>query len=227
MIQENMANKMTALVLGATGLVGKALTEQLLADDRFSQVEVFVRRSTGLTSPKLVEHIVNYDEMGEWGKKLQGDVLFSGLGTTLKTVGSQEAQYQVDYTYQFQAAAMAAKQGVQRYVLISSAGADAGSRIFYSRMKGELDEAVQALPFAQATILRPGILEGDRKEERMGEVIGIFLARWGTRLLPWWRGYRPIHAKTVARAMIQAATQSQALAYEIHTLEEVFTLAEK
>ncbi|MEM7658728.1 MAG: NAD(P)H-binding protein [Bacteroidota bacterium] len=214
----------TANVLGATGLVGSALTRQLLADDRFSKVRVFVRRSTGRASPKLEEVIVDYEQMEDWGKQLQGDVLFSCLGTTLKTAGSQEAQYRVDYTYQYQAAEMASRQGIKRYVLISSVGADPKSGFFYSRMKGELDEAVQQLPFAHLHILRPGVLEGDRKEDRLGESIGIWL---GHRLkwIPGLRAYRPIHADTVATAMIQAATRPANEQIQISSLEEVFQLA--
>ena len=121
---------------------------------------------------KLQERIVNFDAVPEWKALLTGDVLFSSLGTTLKQAGSKEAQYKVDFTYQYNIAKAAADNGVSQYVLVSSAGASPQSRIFYSRMKGELEEAVKTFSFPHITILQPGILQGERDEFRLGERIG-------------------------------------------------------
>ena len=137
----------TAVVIGATGLVGSELVALLLADSRFETVKVFVRRSTGRQHPKLEEHLVNFDAVETWKEQLTGDVLFSAMGTTLKQAGSKDAQYKIDYTYQYNVAKAAAENGVPQYVLISSAGASPKSRIFYSRMKGELEESVKKLTF--------------------------------------------------------------------------------
>jgi uncharacterized protein YbjT (DUF2867 family) len=213
----------TALVIGATGLVGSQLLNQLLADARFENVKVFVRRSTGENHPKLEEHIVNFDAIDTWKQNLKGDVLFSALGTTLKQAGGKDAQYKIDFTYQYNVAKAAAENGVPQYVLISSAGASAQSRIFYSRMKGELENAVKALSFQHIHILQPGILQGHRPQPRPGERIGIALLS-AAGVIPGLKKYRPIEDKTVAQAMINAAFREEKH-IEVWTLENVFTLA--
>src|ERR1700761_7880367 len=112
----------TAIVIGATGLVGKQLVQQLLKDTRFEQVKIFVRKSTGISNSKLQEHVVDFDQPDTFKRALTGDVLYSALGTTLSAAGSKDAQYKVDYTYQYQVAKTAAANGVKEYVLISAAG---------------------------------------------------------------------------------------------------------
>jgi uncharacterized protein YbjT (DUF2867 family) len=215
----------TAIVIGATGLVGTELVTQLLADDRFSKVKVFARRSVGISNEKLEEHIINFDAVGEWSHLVAGDVLFSALGTTIKQAGSQDAQYKIDHNYQYNFAKAAATNGVKHYVLISSAYASPGSRIFYSRMKGELERDIQQLSFEKISIIRPGLLAGDRKEFRLGERISQMILPV-LKFIPGLQGYTPIHARKVAKAMINAVIyQTEAL--RIYELKEVFQLAEK
>lgn len=213
----------TALVIGATGLVGSELTNLLLADDRFDKVKVFVRRSTGKQHPKLEEHRVNFDAVPAWQSLLTGDVLFSSLGTTLKQAGSKEAQYKIDFTYQYNVAKAAAENGVTQYVLVSSAGASPQSRLFYSRMKGELEKAVQTFSFAHIHILQPGILQGERDEFRLGERIGVGMLSV-TRYIPGLQKYKPIPGATVAQAMINAAFREQEKV-DVWDLDKVFELA--
>ena len=214
----------TAILIGATGLVGDYLLRQLLLDDRFTNIKVFARRPTGYQNPKLQEHLVDFQQPQQWSELLTGDVLFSTLGTTLKQAGSQAAQYEIDYTYQYRAAQAAAEHGVETLVLVSSAGADANSLIFYSRMKGELERDVKKLPFRRIRVLQPGMLAGARKEpptsERIGLVLGSLLGQ-----VPVLRQYRPIHGRTVAQAMINAALDETPGVQTI-TLEDVFTRAE-
>ena len=138
---------MKALVIGATGAAGKDLVGQLLADDAFEKVDIFVRRPGGWNSPKLTTHLVDFDKPEEWKDLVSGDVLFSCLGTTLKAAGGPAAQWKVDYTYQYEVARAARENGVPKYVLISSIGADPQAKIFYARMKGELEDAVKQLEF--------------------------------------------------------------------------------
>lgn len=110
---------MKALVLGATGAIGKDLVELLLKDPTVDRVDIFVRREVNIPSAKLVVHVVDFDHPGQWADKLSGDVLFSTLGTTIRAAGSQEAQWKVDYTYQYNAAKAARENGVPTYVLVS------------------------------------------------------------------------------------------------------------
>lgn len=213
----------TALLIGATGLVGDQLLRQLLLDARFDRLKVFVRRPTGYQSPKLEEHVVDFDQPQTWSEALTGDVLFSTLGTTLRQAGSQEAQYKVDYTYQYRAAQAAATNGVPTFVLVSSAGADADSFVFYNRIKGELERDVKKLRFRRIRILQPGILAGGRAQVRLGEKVGLVLASV-VGAVPPLRGYRPIHARIVAQAMINAALD-ETPGVSTDTLEGVFTRA--
>ncbi len=162
-----------AIVIGATGLVGGQLMELLLNDSRFESVKIFVRRTANITHPKLTEHIVDFDAPDTWKKLVTGDVLYSAMGTTLRVAGSKEAQYKIDYTYQYNVARTAAANEVKEYVLISSAGAAIDSKIFYSRMKGELERDIKRLPFETIHIIRPGLLAGERVQVRTGEKIGI------------------------------------------------------
>ncbi|RSK33063.1 NAD(P)H-binding protein [Hymenobacter metallilatus] len=213
----------TALLVGATGLVGDYLLRQLLLDERFSHLKVFTRRPTGYQNPKLEEHLVDFNQPRTWNHLLTGDVLFSALGTTLRQAGGQQAQYKVDYTYQFQAAKAAAENGVPAYVLVSSAGADADALVFYSRMKGELERDIKRLPFRRISILQPGVLAGSRQQPRLGEKLGVLLATVAGTIPPL-RAYRPVHGRTVAQAMIHAAL-NETPGVQTATLEDVFTLA--
>jgi uncharacterized protein YbjT (DUF2867 family) len=198
----------TALVIGATGMVGKSLVEQLLDDNRFSEVLIFVRRAASWNHPKLREHKIDFSKPEKWQHLVKGDVLFSTLGTTLKKAGSKQKQYQVDHQYQYQFAASAARNGVPCYVLVSAMGADEKSRIFYSHMKGELERDVQDLAFQSINILKPGILDGDRQEERKTEKFAISLIRTINNL-GLLRKYRPIMDQQMARAMINIAIVEQ------------------
>ena len=191
-----------AILIGATGLVGSHVLQLLLSDERYESVKVFHRRSTGISHTKLQEHIIDFDKPGKWTHLVKGDHLFSTLGTTLKKAGSKEAQYKIDYSYQYEVAKIAAENGVSAYALVSSLGASPNSSSFYPRIKGELDEAVQLLPFDNILILRPSFLDGNRNEFRLGERIGIAVAKIVCKV-PGLKKYHPVKAKTVAKAMIE------------------------
>ncbi|MBO6584940.1 MAG: NAD(P)H-binding protein [Gracilimonas sp.] len=212
----------TAIVIGATGLVGSHILKQLLEDDRYETVKVFHRRNTSVEHSKLEEHIVDFDNMEEWKHRLTGDELYSALGTTIKKAGSQEKQYTIDFTYQYETAKSAAENDVDKFSLVSSAGANAQSRAFYTKLKGELDEAVKELPFEVITILRPSFLDGDRSENRVGETIGIYMAKLFTKI-PGLKKYRPIFAGKVAEGMINSLHKCPK-GYHIFELDEIFYL---
>ena len=201
---------MKALVIGATGAVGKDLVEQLLKDDTFDRVDIFVRREVKIPSAKLVSHIVDFDHLESWASHLAGDVLFSCLGTTIKAAGSQDAQWKVDYTYQLEAAKAARAGGVRKLVLVSSVGANAKSKIFYARMKGQLDEDVAKLGFPGCFILRPPSLIR-KGSDRFGEKAGVAILK-GLNAIGLLRSWKPMPTEEVAAAMIRLAkSESQGL----------------
>ena len=215
----------TALVIGATGLVGSQLLIQLLADERVGQVIAFGRRKTGTVHSKLEERIVDFEAVESWSPAVKGDVAFSSLGTTLKQARGQAGQRKVDHDYQLAFAKAAASNGVPCYVLVSSASADEKSRVFYSRIKGELDREVQQLGFERVRIMRPSLLGGERKEARTGEKLGSVLLR-AANVVGIARKYREISGDVVARAMINAAFDPEK-GTRILTLDEIFGEAER
>lgn len=215
--------KLTANVIGATGLIGKQLVQFLLEDNNFEKIRIFVRRDTGIIHKKLEQRIVDFRIKESWQKKLNGDVLFSTLGTTLKQAGSKEKEYEVDYSFNYNFAVKAKENGISNYVLVSSVGANSKSKVFYTRMKGELDDAVAKLGFENLAILRPSSLTGDRTEKRIIEILSIPVANFITHFI--FKKYRPIKDKIVAQAMINAVLYSNQ-EKTIWEADEVFELAE-
>lgn len=193
--------KRTANVLGASGLVGYSLVNKLLFHSEYEKVRIFVRRKTGVIHENLEEKIIDFDKPESWKHLVQGDVLFSTLGTTIKTAKTKEKQYLVDFTYQYEFARAAAENGVPNYVLVSSMGANPKSSVFYSRMKGELEESVSKLNFSKILIFRPSILDGDRREKRTSEKIGLVISRFLTRFIL--KKYRPTPIPILTSKMIR------------------------
>lgn len=217
-------NGRTAIVLGATGLTGKQLVRLLLADKRFSSVKTFVRKPSGINDNKLAEHVIDFEKPAQWSDLVRGDVLFSALGTTLKVAGSKEAQYRVDHTYQYQFAKAASENGVPVYVLVSAAMASARARLFYPKMKGELERDIRELPFRNIHIMQPGMLAGDRQEYRAGEKIGIKVLKFlnGLGIL---KSQKPIDVAILAKAMINVSFSNDQ-PVNTYVLDEIFPLAD-
>lgn len=195
---------MNALIIGATGLVGKEIVKSLLEDSDFSSVQIFVRRPLDISHPKLKEHIVNFDDLKSWENQLCGDVLFCAMGTTLKAAGSKEAQWKVDFKYPLDVAKASRSNGVKNIVLISSVGADSLSSFFYLRTKGELEEVIGELEFPGFAILRPSLLEGDREVTRPGEKISHFFLSMIPRVKRFSR-LIPVDGKTVAKKAVEVS----------------------
>ncbi len=211
-------------VIGATGLVGTQLVRQLAESSEVKKIRIFVRKPTGFVSEKIEEHVIQFGEMDSWKNLVTGDVLFSALGTTVKQAGSKGKEFEVDFTYNLNFARAARDNQIPTYVLVSSVGANSKSAIFYSRMKGQLDEAVQDLGFQNTIILRPSVLDGQRKGKRAAENLAIKVGNVVTKFI--FKKYRPIKDTIVAKAMIKAAMQSQTGAAKIiYTADEIFSLA--
>ena len=217
----------TAIVIGATGLIGKHLTNLLFDNPNYSTVKVFVRRSLNTSNPKLEEHLVNFDKIDNWKSRITGDDLFSAMGTTIRKAGSKEAQYKIDVTYQYEFAKAAFEYGVNNYFLVSSSGANAKSKLFYMRIKGELEEKVKLLPFNKIRIFRPSLLIGERGEKRFGEKAAERLLKIVVPLFPFLKNQRPIEGEKVARAMIVSANEDIKERIKIFEPLEIFRLAEK
>lgn len=198
----------TALVAGASGLVGGHLFQLLLADDEYTRVISLARRSLDAHHAKLEQHLIDVDTLDDLSELPHVDDAFCCLGTTIKKAGSQEAFRKVDYDYVLGFARAAQRAGAGQFLLVTALGADPASRIFYSRVKGEIEQAVRELPFEGIQIFRPSFLMGERAEVRLAERIGVPVARALAPLLVGsLRRYRPIHAADVARAMLQIAKE--------------------
>lgn len=210
---------MKALIIGATGATGKDLVTQLLADDTYSQVHCFVRKPLTLTHPKLHTHVVDFETPEAWADLLRGDVAFSCLGTTLAVAGSKEAQWRVDYDYQYNFAEHCCNNGVPTFVLVSAAGAKAQSKLFYNRMKGQLEDAVKELEFPRLLIFQPSVLirsNSDRSGENFTVKAFKFLNKLGIL-----KRYRPMPTAILAQKMRkEVATAPKGV--HTFTLDEIF-----
>ncbi len=197
--------KKTVLLLGATGLVGEQVLPRLLDSDFCGRVVTLSRSTVTLAddSPKLDARIIDFERPDHWRSQVVADQIICALGTTIKKAGSREAFRRVDFDYPLITARAALDAGCRHFLLVSAMGADAHSRVFYNRVKGELEAAILGLGFASVSIFRPSLLLGDRREFRLGEVVGQALAGWFSFAIP--TRYRPIHARTVAAAMVRVA----------------------
>jgi uncharacterized protein YbjT (DUF2867 family) len=209
-----------AIVIGATGLVGRALVDQLTEAQDIDQIVTLTRRAAEHASAKVTNYVVDFDRLEQYADLFRGELLFSCLGTTLKQAGSLAAQRRVDFDYQYRAAQLAAKNGVNHYLLVSSSGADARSRSPYLKMKGDLEIRVRSFPFERITILQPSLLVGERDEPRSAETLGLKILPWICKL-PWFKAYRPIAGSLVAAKLLQAS-RGHGEQCQCFRLDEVF-----
>jgi len=200
----------TALVLGATGLVGGHCVDLLLGDAAWARVTTIGRRGLGREHPKLVQRVADLGRMEEEaGDAFAVDDVFCCLGTTIAKAGSREAFMRVDHDYPVAAARLASGRGAARFLLVTALGADAKSRIFYNRAKGETERDVATVPFAGVALVRPSLILGDRAERRTAEAAAQKLAPLLSPILVGpLRKYRAVKAVAVARAMVRLAREN-------------------
>lgn len=208
----------TAILAGATGLVGSHLLAQLLDSPQYSRVTAITRRPLGRTHPKLQELT---GDAGRIPELPPADDVFCALGTTIRKAGSKAAFRQIDHDYPLALARLSASAGATQFLLVSSVGADRKSGNFYLHTKGELENELQALPFRSLHLFQPSFLVGDRKENRPGERLGIALSKVLSPLLVGaLRKYRPVQVNVLARAMVAAATLSEPGRHE-YTFDDI------
>jgi len=204
--------KKKAIVAGASGLVGGYCLEELLKDSQYGKVTILVRKSLGLRHPKLQEIVVDFDQMEKVANRLVADDVFCCLGTIRKNSPTPEAYRKVDLDYVLKLARIVSQKKASQFLVVSSMGANPQSSIFYSRLKGEMEEAISRVKFKEVHIFRPSFILGEegRKERRPSEkILEVLLKPFSFLFSGPFRKYRPIHAKTIARAMVRAAFQDR------------------
>lgn len=196
----------TALIAGASGLVGGCLLQELLAAEEYDRVVAIPRRPLDCAHPKLTQVVTDFATLRQLQPLPNADDAFCCLGTTIKKAGSREAFRAVDQGAVLAFAWAAQQGGARRFFHVSSMGAEAQSRFFYTRLKGETEHALEVMGFETLEIFRPSLLLGPRTEYRFGErlsAVGLALA--GPLLVGRWRKFRAIRAEVVARAMLRAS----------------------
>lgn len=197
---------MKAVVAGATGLIGGFLINELENDPSFDSVVALTRKSKQ-NSNKTTWQVVNFADESDLEKATENtDVAFCCLGTTIKKAGTQEAFYKVDFQYVINFAKAAKNNGVRQFSVISAIGADAESKIFYNRVKGEMEVAIRKIGFREEIVFQPSLLLGPRDENRLGEKIGTLFGKLFSQLLfGSLKKYHPIHVSKIAQAMVAQA----------------------
>lgn len=214
----------TALLAGASGLVGAALLQHLLEGQQYSRVKVLVRSPLSTEHPRLEQIVVDYDNLDSYKQHFSVDAVYCCLGTTIKKAGSQEAFKRVDLEYPLTLAKLAKHNGVQRFLMITAVGANRGSRNFYSRVKGEVEEGLKSSGLPSLHIFRPSLLLGDRQEFRLGEKLAIMLNPLLKLILRGGlRKFKPILAADVAQAMAKKGQTSEkgCFIYESHQIYDI------
>ena len=197
---------MKVLVIGATGATGKDLIQELILEPKITEIVAFVRRSGNVEHPKLKNIVVDFDQPESWSTLVSGDAAFSCMGTTLKDAGSKEVQRKIDYDYQYNFAKYARENNVKQFILVSATGANAKSAIFYTRLKGELEDAIKLLDFESTTIFQPGMLERENSN-RFGEKLALKIVK-SINALGLLKKQRPLPTKLLAKAMVKSSFEN-------------------
>lgn len=211
-----------ALVIGATGLIGKQVVQQLLESSSYDLVRVIIRRSTNWEDSRVDQQIISFDQLRNYADLFDVDEVFCCLGTTMKKAQTKENFRKVDFEYPLIAAELAKQSGVSKFLIVTAMGADPNSIFFYSRVKGELEQHLLTLDFPAIHIFRPSLLLGEREEFRFGESVAAKISPVVNPLLP--KRYQAIQGSVVAKAMIRAAA-STANGTQIYMSDQIEQLA--
>lgn len=199
----------TALLLGATGLVGTELLHILLKAPQYAKVIILTRKRMKMESPKLEQIIVDFDQLSNYKEYFHVNDVYCCLGTTIKKAGAKDAFRKVDYEYPVTAARLAKECQVEKFLIITAMGANPNTKIFYNRVKGEVEETIKSIGIPSLHFFRPSLLLGDRKEFRFGEKLASVLSPiYSFLLVGTLRQYKPIQARDVALAMYKTSMES-------------------
>lgn len=195
-----------AIVFGSTGLTGGILVELLLNDSRYSSVLVINRKPLSIKHQKLHEELVDFDELDRYEHLLKGEEVFCCIGTTKAKTPNESKYRQIDFDIPVTIAKMAASRSISTLVVMSSMGANSKSSVFYSRLKGEMEEAVRSNGIKNTIIIRPSLISGKRNEKRFGEsVVKKLMNLINPLLIGSLKAYRSISPDSIAKAMIYLA----------------------
>ncbi len=212
-----------ALITGASGLIGKELTDLLLQSGEYQEILILVRKPLNIRHPKLTQIIYNFDHPDN--SVIQADDIYCTLGSTIKKAGSKEAFRKIDFEYPLQIAQAALQNGARQLLIVTALGSDPKSMIFYNRVKGEVEKALEKLDYGSLHIFRPSLLTGNRTEKRAGENFAKILAKIVDPLLMGpLQKYRSIQGKQVAKAMIKVA-QKASLGVHRYDSDEIHQLS--
>ena len=194
-----------ALLAGSTGLIGKQVLGLLLEDPEYHRVIAISRKPLGISHAKLENVISDFSDLDSLKPGLKADNVFCCLGTTMKVARTKEAFFKVDFTYPYRLAQLSHELGARQYLLVSALGADAGSSIYYNKVKGEVETAIAQVGFPSLHVFRPSLLLGPREENRSGEEAAKVFYRIFGFLIP--EKYKAIDSAKVAKAMVHFARQ--------------------
>ena len=199
-----MTRPLTALVAGASGLVGGECLQLLLASDRYARVLVLTRRDLGAVArqPRVQQVVADFASLAGVADQLAADHVYCALGTTIRKAGSQQRFREVDCEYPRRLAELTLAQGARHLSLVSALGASRDSPFFYSRVKGELEDALRGMHWPGLCLVRPSVIAGERAESRPFERLAEYALQWAPRT------WRPVQAREIAAAMVNTALRT-------------------
>ncbi|UKJ07807.1 NAD(P)H-binding protein [Solitalea lacus] len=196
----------TAIIIGASGLIGSDLLNLLLNNDKFNQITVIVRKPIPIHHPKIIQLVIDFTKISDYANELKGNCVFCCIGSTQKKAGTKEKYELIDRIYPREIGKIALQNGAKHFLLVSAMGANNNSRIFYNKLKGLTEQDINELGYEAVSIFRPSLLVGQREENRPGEKLGIWIMKWlNNVLIGKLAKYRSIKTKDVAKAMTTIA----------------------
>lgn len=217
-------NDKSILLIGATGLVGNELAKLLSRDTYFQEITLLARRHLPEFDniPKMKQIVIDFEKLDNHRNSIKAHCIVSTLGTTIKKAGSQENFRRVDFGYTLKTAEIGKINGAEHFILVSSLGANPSSKVFYNRIKGEVEQAVSNLGYKSVSIFRPSILLGKRKEFRLGEAVGKSFMQMFSFMLP--KKYEPTEAYQLAQAILYISRKDEpgVKIYEADEIRDIY-----